>query len=298
MFPDKDTVSSLVQWASQMLRMHGVDSPRLDAEVILSHLLGCNRINLYVNPEKPVENILAIRYQKAIQKRAQRVPLHYITHHAEFMSLDFYVDERVLIPRPETELIVEAVMKRVHAMPKEREIVLVDIGVGSGNIAIALAKKIDTIRIFAGDISPDALAVARINAQRHAVLDKITFLCGDIFQPLEGLEIESKIDFIVSNPPYIASDEFHTLQKEVRDHEPYTALISGQDGLGIFQRIIAQAKRWLRSGGYLIFEVGERQAQQVAHLIQDTGCFKKPECIKDYQYIDRIVIAQREEDCG
>ncbi len=298
MFPDKYTVSSLIQWASKMLHIHGIDSPRLDAEVILSYLLGCNRINLYVDPEKPVENIPAIRYQKAIQRRAQRVPLQYITNHAEFMSLDFYVDERVLIPRPETELVVEAVMKRAQTLPKESEIVIVDIGVGSGNIAIVLAKRIDNIRIFAVDISPDALAVARINAQRHEVPDKITFLCGDIFQPLEGLEIESKVNFIVSNPPYIACTEFNTLQKEVKDYEPYTALVSGRDSLRIFKRIISQANRWLRSGGFIVFEVGERQAQQVAHLLKDTGCFKKPEFIKDYQHIDRIVVAQREEDCG
>lgn len=297
-FPDKYTVSSLVQWASTMLQMHGIDSPRLDAEVILSYLLGCKRIDLYVNPEKPIENALVISYQKAVQRRALRVPLQYITNHAEFMSLDFYVDERVLIPRPETELVVDAVMKRAETLSEENEIVIVDIGVGSGNIAIALAKKLEKARIFGIDISPGALAVARINAQKHEVLDKITFFCGDVFKPLEGYGIESKVNFIVSNPPYISSDEFNILQKEVRDYEPYAALVSSQDGLHMFKRIISQANTWLRSGGFIIFEVGEKQAHQVGMLLEKTGCFKKPECMKDYQHIDRIVIAQMEGDCG
>lgn len=296
--PDTYTVSNLIHWASKILQGHGIDSPRLDAEVILSHLMDCKRIDLYVNPDKPVEKTTVASYKRAIQKRAQRVPLQYITNHAEFMSLDFYVDERVLIPRPETELLVEAVIKRSQIPSQENEIIVVDIGVGSGNIAIALAKKIGNVRIFAVDISPDALAVARINAQRHDVLDKITFLCGDIFKPLEGYGIESKVSFIVSNPPYISSDEFDTLQKEARDYEPYAALISGQDGLQMFKRIVSQVNTWLKPGGFIIFEVGEKQAYQVARLLEDTGCFKKPEFMKDYQHIDRIVIARMEGDCG
>lgn len=297
-FPEKLTISGLVRWATGILQEHGIDSPSLDAEVLLSHLLSCKRIDLYVHPDKPVEDAIAIRYREFIQKRSQRTPLQYITNHAEFMSLDFYVDERVLIPRPETELLVDAVIKRVQPPGSESEILVVDIGVGSGNIAITLAKMIDKARIFAIDISPDALAVAQINTQRHEVDDKITFLCGDLFQPLEGYGTTLKADFIVSNPPYIASNEFNTLQKEVRDFEPYTALISGQDGLQMFKRMISDAGRWLKPGGYVIFEVGEKQARSVARLFQDTGCFKKPVFVKDYQHIHRIVIAQLEESRG
>ncbi len=297
-FPDKNIVSCLIHWAVRMLHEHGIDSPRLDAEIILSHLLNCRRIDLYIHPDKPVELHEVISYQKAIQRRAQRVPLQYITHHAEFVSLNFYVDERVLIPRPETELVVEAVIKRSQFLPKETEIIIVDIGVGSGNIAVTLAKKSDNARIFAIDISPDALAVARINAQRHGVLDKITFLCGDTFQPLAGYGIESKVHFIVSNPPYISSAEFGDLQREVKDHEPYIALVSGQDGYQMFKHIIADAHAWLKPGGFIIFEVGEKQAQPVARLLEDTGYFKKTNLIKDHQHIYRIVISQMEKTCG
>ena len=297
-FPDKYTISSLARWAKNLLQEHNIDSPSLDAEVILSHLLDYKRIDLYVHPDKPVEDSVVMRYKEAIRKRSQRVPLQYITNHAEFMSLDFYVDERVLIPRPETELLVDAVIKRAQTLTHENEIVIVDVGVGSGNIAITLAKKIDNARIFAIDISPDALAVAKINAQRHQVLDKITFLCGDIFKPLEGYGIESKISFIVSNPPYISSDEFHDLQKEVRDFEPYGALVSGQDGLQMFRRIITHANTWLKPGGYVIFEAGEKQARKVARLFEDRGCFKKADFLKDYRHIHRIVIAQMEEGRG
>ena len=266
--------------------------------MILSHLLDYKRIDLYVYPDKPVEDTVVIRYKEAIQKRSQRVPLQYITNHAEFMSLDFYVDERVLIPRPETELLVEAVIKRAQILTHENEIVIVDIGVGSGNIAITLAMKIDNARIFAIDLSPDALAVAKINAQRHAVFSKITFLCGDIFRPLEGYGIESKVNFIVSNPPYVSSAEFDSLQEEVRNFEPYGALISGQDGLQMFRRIITHANTWLKPGGYVIFEAGEKQARKIARLFEETRCFKKAAFIRDYQHISRIVIAQMEECRG
>jgi len=295
-FPDKYTISRLVHWARKILHESATDIPSLDAEVILSHLLGCKRIDLYTHPDQPVEETVVMRYKESIRRRSQRVPLQYITNHAEFMSLDFYVDERVLIPRPETELLVEAVIEKAQMLT--HEIVIVDIGVGSGNIAITLAKKIDNARIFALDISPDALTVAKINAQRHQVLDRITFLCGDIFQPLGGFGIETKVDFIVSNPPYISSDEFNNLQKEVRDFEPYAALISGQDGLHMFKRIIAHANMWLKSGGVITFEVGEKQARKVARLFAETRCFKKADLLKDYQHISRIVIAQMEEGRG
>jgi len=291
-------MSGIVNWASNILREHGVDSPRLDAEIILAYLMGCKRIDLYTHPAKDISESVAVSYKKAIQRRAQRVPLQYITNHAEFMSLDFYVDERVLIPRPETELLVEAVIKKSQILSKEREIVIVDIGVGSGNIAITLATKISNARIFAVDISSDALIVAKINAERHHVLDKITFLCGDIFKPLEGYGIESKIHFIVSNPPYVAIDEFENLQEEVRNYEPYGALVSGQDGLQMFKRIIAGANIWLKPGGLIVCEVGEKQIRTVACLLEDAGCFKKTEFIEDYQHIYRIIVAQMGGDCG
>lgn len=297
-FSGKPTVSNLIRWASKTLKAHGIDSPRLDAEVILSHLLNCKRIELYIHPDKLLEDATAESYKKAIQKRTRRVPLQYITNHAEFMSMDFYVDERVLIPRPETELLVEAVIKRSQIYSKEPEILIVDIGVGSGNIAITLAKKIINSKIFAIDISPDALSVAKINAQRHQVLEKITFLCGDTFKPLSGLKLETEIHFIVSNPPYLASDEFVTLQEEVRMFEPYTALVSDQDGLYMFKHIITNTHTWLKPGGFIVLEVGESQAPKVAKLLEGTKYFKKIEFIKDYQYINRIVVAQTEETRG
>lgn len=292
------TVSGLIHWANRELEAHKIDTPRLDAEVILSHLLGCRRIDLYVYPDKPVVDTIAAAYQNAIRRRGQKVPLQYITHHAEFMSLDLYVDERVLIPRPETELLVEAVLEKSRIMFQGDEITLVDIGAGSGAIAITLAKKIDRARVFAVDISADALAVARMNAGRHDVLRKITFLCGDTFEPLKEYGLKSKVHFVVSNPPYVSSGEFRYLPKEVRDYEPYVALVSGTDGLPMFKRIITHVKTWLRPGGFLLFEVGERQAQPVRQLLEDTGYFIKPAFIKDYQNIDRIVVAQRETARG
>ena len=298
LFPAECTVFSLVQWASRLLQNYRIETPRLDAEIILAHLLKCERIDFHIHPEKPVEDTPAIQYKAAILKRIQRVPLQYITHHAEFMSLDFYVDERVLIPRPETELLVEAVLKKQSLLSGEHEIIIMDIGTGSGNIPVTLAKKTNTTRIFAIDISEDALAVAKINAQKHHVLSKITFLCGDIYKPMNGYAMESSVHFIVSNPPYIAHHEFDTLQEEVRKFEPYGALISGRDDLSMFKCIIKDAQIWLKPGGFIFFEVGEKQAYKVAQLLEDTHDFKKAEFIKDYQHINRIVVAQMEEMRG
>jgi release factor glutamine methyltransferase len=297
-FPAERTVFRLLQWASRLLQNYRIETPRLDAEVILAHLMECERIDFHIHPEKPVEDTTATHYKAAIRKRIQCVPLQYITHHAEFMSLDFYVDERVLIPRPETELLVEAVLKRLYLLSGKREIVMVDIGTGSGNISVTLAKKINNARVFAIDISEDALAVAKINAKKHHVLNKITFLCGDIYQPLNDYAMESGVHFIVSNPPYIAQHEFDTLQEEVRNFEPYGALISGHDDLSMFKRIISDAQIWLKPGGFIIFEVSEKQAYKVAQLLEDTHGFKKAEFIKDYQHINRIVVAQMEEMRG
>lgn len=294
----KLTVSDLIHRASRELQAREIDTPRLDAEVILSHFLNCRRIDLHVYPDNPVDDTVAAAYRNAIRRRGEKVPLQYITRHAEFMSLDFCVDERVLIPRPETELLVEAVLEKSRSMSHADEIILVDIGSGSGAIAVTLAKKIDKARIFAVDISADALAVAKINAGRHDVLHKITFLCGDTFEPLSEYRLEPGVHFIVSNPPYVSSLEFPHLPKEVRDYEPYVALVSGPDGLQIFKRILARVSTWLRPEGFLLFEVGERQAQQVLQLLEDARCFKKPSCRKDYQNIDRIVIAQMETGRG
>ncbi|MGQ3686353.1 MAG: peptide chain release factor N(5)-glutamine methyltransferase [Candidatus Loosdrechtia sp.] len=293
---NKSTISGLISWGNRILQQHGIDSSRLDAEIILSHLLGCKRIDLYLHPDKPVGNTISVNYKKGIQKRAMHMPVQYITNHAEFMSMDFSVDERVLIPRPETEFLVEAVIRKSQLLSKEQEITIVDIGAGSGNISITLVKHIGNARIFATDISPDALEVAKANARKHQAHGKILFLCGDLYKPLEKCKLESGVDFIVSNPPYVSHSEFDALQEEVRCYEPYGALVSSQYGLQLFKRIISNAHVWLKPGGFLTFEVGEKQAQKVAHLIEDTGYFKKSELIKDYQQIYRIVISQKKEE--
>ena len=296
--PDKPTIYNLTNWASKLLLDSGIESPRLDTEIILAHSAGLNRLYLHTHPDKSLEDTIVKRFVNNVKRRLRRVPLQYITNHSEFMSLDFYVDERVLIPRPETEFLIDPVTKIALSSYNENEVFIVDIGVGSGNIAITLAKKIKNARIFAIDISPNAIEVAKFNAQRHDVMEKITFLCGDTFKPLKGLGLESKINFIVSNPPYISSDEFHFLQEEVKCFEPYTALVSGKDGLEAFKSIISDAKTWLKRNGFIVFEVADRQAQKVVQLIKDKRCFKNIDSIKDYQKIDRIVFAQMEDIRG
>ncbi|MBM4054591.1 MAG: peptide chain release factor N(5)-glutamine methyltransferase [Planctomycetes bacterium] len=292
------TIRGVIQWAVRELQCSGIDSPRLDAEVILSHLLGCDRTELHTHPEKPVQCAIASQYKKAIQRRVQRTPLQYITHHAEFMSLDFYVNESVLIPRPETELLVEAAIKKANGFLSEDEIIVIDIGVGSGNIAVSLAKYIDISKIYAIDISPEAIDIAKINARKHGVENKITFLCGNIYEPLQSRGIKIKAHFIVSNPPYIASSELSVLQQEVRDYEPHTALISGTSGLEMFERILEDISSWLRPSGFLLLEVAEKQARQIIKMMKNTNIFTSIQRIKDYQNISRILIAQREDNIG
>src|SRR3972149_9592039 len=220
--PDKPTVYNLTNWANKLLLDSGIESPRLDTEIILAHSAGLNRLYLHTHPDETLEATIVKRFVNNVKRRLQRVPLQYITNHSEFMSLNFYVDERVLIPRPETEFLIDTVTKIALSSYNENEVFIVDIGVGSGNIAITLAKKIKNARIFAIDISPNAIEVAKFNAQRHDVMEKITFLCGDTFKPLKGLGRESKGEIRGTIPPSEALPVMFCRKLLRKCFDPYT----------------------------------------------------------------------------
>jgi release factor glutamine methyltransferase len=209
------------------------------------------------------------------------------------MSLDFVVDERVLIPRPETEILVETVLKKTdNKLYHDRAITVIDIGTGSGNIAVSLAKNRSNIKIYASDISQEALTVASENIQRHDVADKIQLLHGNVFDAFSSNVKKGQVDFIVSNPPYVSESESRNLEPELIDHEPLLALVGGEDGLFFYKQIIKDARSWIKPGGYLVIEIGETQADSIIKLMQNELHYDEIETIKDLQGNERIISAR------
>ena len=231
-----NTIRNILKWAIATLKEAEIDSPGINADTLLSFVLSCDRTKLYTNPDKIINPTDINRYKELINERIRHVPLQYITHRVEFMSLDFFVDERVLIPRPETEILVETVLKKVqNKQYSNRKITIMDIGTGSGCIAVSLAKYLSDAEIYASDISQEALEIAKTNAQRHDVADKIHLLHGDLFSVFSSHIDQGGVDFIVSNPPYVEESEWKNLEPELREHEPREALVAGKDGLMFIQ---------------------------------------------------------------
>ncbi|MDE0505761.1 MAG: peptide chain release factor N(5)-glutamine methyltransferase [Candidatus Poribacteria bacterium] len=278
-------VLDLIQWTTDYFKRHGIPSPRLDAELLLSHVLGTSRLQLYLRFEMPVFPEHLSTFRELIKKRTANVPVSYLTSRKEFFSLEFYVDSRVLIPRPETEVLVENVLQ-VQEAPCQ----LIDIGTGSGAIAISLAANRPEWEILATDISAEALEVAQKNAVVHQCADRLTFQQGNLFEPLETLP-ESRFDWIVSNPPYVSTKEYPFLPHDVRDHEPETALLAGTDGLDVIVDILEGAPRFLKSGGRVGLEIGHNHCQDVLEIVQSNSAYSGCQVITDYSGIERVVIA-------
>jgi release factor glutamine methyltransferase len=278
------TVRRLLEWTEDFLRKKGFESPRLEAQILLAHALGCKKIDLYVrHDEEPTED-RRTAFRETIKKRAEGMPVAYLVGHREFYSLEFAVTPAVLIPRPETETLVMEALRRLKPLESPR---VLDLGTGSGAIAVAIARQHKTARITAVDVSSPALAVAIGNAQRHGVADRITFLEGDLFAPVAG----QTFDLIVSNPPYIADAEFAALDVGVREFEPRAALAGGPDGLDFFRRIAADVQTYLSPGGAILVEIGATQEAAVrdlfaARLDPDTS-------VKDSAGRPRVVTAKR-----
>lgn len=274
------------------LTTHGISNPRLDAEVLLAQALGTNRTGLYTRLHVPLSLEQQEIFRVLFQRRMQREPLHYITGVREFWSLEFKVDPRVLIPRPETEVVVETALRLLsQSAIRNPQSAILDIGTGSGCIAIALAKDLPQAEIWATDASADALAVANENARHHGVTERIRFLQGDLFAPIVGKE--DGFDLIVANPPYIARPELTALQPEVRDWEPSAALDGGPDGLDFYHRLLREGPTYLCSGGGLVMEIGHGQGTAVMHLAQEQRDLSDCRCVSDYAGRERVIIACR-----
>ena len=283
------SVVDLLEWTTGYFQQHGVPNPRLDAEVLLGHLLKKSRLQLYLHFEMPVFQEHLTPFRELIQKRIAHTPVSYLTNRKEFMSLDFYVDERVLIPRPETEQLVETILTAETGNVQR----LLELGTGSGVIATSLAVQQAEWEIVATDISEPALAVARKNAEIHACTAQIQFLSGDLFEPVAALSAngEAPFDWIVCNPPYIKNTERDTLHPDVRDHEPEIALFAGDDGLDVIRRLIAEAPTYLAPMGKLILEIGATQANTLRTLLAAESAYATYKLFKDYAGKERIVLA-------
>jgi release factor glutamine methyltransferase len=280
------TISTLLQHATSLLINAGCPSPSIDAERLLCRALDLSRTDLYLNASRSLTPEEIQRCETLLHLRVTRFPLQYILKETEFMSLPFSVDPSVLIPRPETEILVEAVIDRLRrlALP---HLTVADIGTGSGAIAVAIAYLLPQTVVYATDISDAALRIARLNAGRNGVINRVFLLKSDVTVPLT-----CQLDALVSNPPYIPTDGIRHLPPEVRDHEPHQALDGGPDGLRSYQRLVPHATGLLKNGGVLGLEVGgERQAQEVGEMIEEAAMFQKVEIIKDLNGIDRVVIA-------
>ena len=282
-------VVDLLDWTSQYFEQNAIPNPRLDAEVLLGHLLGKNRLQLYLDFEMPVFQENLTPFRELIKKRIARTPVSYLTNRKEFMSLEFYIDERVFIPRPETEQLVETILTTQIDKPQ----CLLELGTGSGVIATMLAVHQPEWDITATDLSEDALAVAEKNAEIHACTAQIKFLSGDLFEPVKAIDPngETQFDWIVCNPPYIKKTESDSLSPDVRDYEPEIALFAGDDGLAVIRRLIAEAPEYLAPNGKLILEIGDTQADAVRTLINAEPAYCSCELIKDYAEKERIVMA-------
>jgi release factor glutamine methyltransferase len=253
-------------------------NPRRDAEVLMAHVLRCDQVALLTHPERLLSPAESARYESFLTRRLGFEPIQYITGEQEFFGLPFEVSPDVLIPRPETEHLVQAVLERVAANAR-----IVDVGTGSGAIAVALAHALPRAQVTAVDLSPAALAVARSNAQRHAVSDRVTFLQSDLLAALDGTDF----DAVVSNPPYVAEGE--VLEPQVANYEPRSALYAGPTGLEIYERLIPQARERLKPHGWVMLEIGFGQQAAVEALLHGWSAVS---FIRDLQGIPRVVQAQ------
>jgi release factor glutamine methyltransferase len=256
------TIKALLAWTADHFAKKGLDSPRLDAELLLAHVLGCKRIDLIVRYDEQPNDGERAAFRQLVQKRLDRCPTAYLVGVREFYLLPFEVTSAVLIPRPDTETLVDAAIEFLKKRPTPTAL---DVGTGSGCVAVSVAAGVKTAAVTAVDVSPDAVAVAGRNAKRNNVADRVRLLTGNLFAPLQP---GTTFDLIVSNPPYIPPSEIETLMPEVRDHEPRVALDGGTDGLAFYRRLTAEAKAWLKPGGALMVEIGHTQGDAVTALFQ------------------------------
>jgi release factor glutamine methyltransferase len=290
MLPETWTILKLLKWTTAYFKSHHIEQPRAAAEMLLAHTLGVERVDLYVQYDRPLESHELELFKGFIQRRIQREPVAYIVGKKEFWSMDLKVTCDILIPRPETETLVETAFTIVPPEPGSAPLSILDLGTGSGAIVLAIASERPGHSFYAVDRSGKALAVAQDNARMRELDRAITFLQGNWFDPVRDLG--RYFDVIVSNPPYISSQEFEVLPPEITQYEPREGLDGGSDGLEAIRLIIKQASDSMVPGGWLLFEIGHDQWAAVEKLIADSGAYSDWAVIKDYSGHDRVARAR------
>jgi release factor glutamine methyltransferase len=281
------TIRCVLGRATQRLQAAGIDSARLDADVLMCHALRINKSHLYVSLDERLEPSARHRFGGFLIRRLRREPIAYITGRQEFWSLDFLVTPDVLIPRPETERLVEISLECLGAFDSDLVLRILDIGTGSGALAVTLAKELPRAQVVATDISVAALEIARDNAARHQVADRIQFRASNLFESIR----EHEFHLVVANPPYVRRGELPALAPEVSQWEPRTALDGGVDGLDYYCGIVAQGFRHLLPGGALIMEIGAAMGREITELLGSTGNYTSPLVYQDYAGKDRVIVA-------
>lgn len=282
------TIGKILKWTEEYFAKAGLDTPRLDAEVLLCHVLHKERIHLYVHFDQPLSKEELAQFKAYIKERVQHKPVAYIVGYKDFMGLEFKVTADTLIPRPDTEILVEAVISRLKTGDDTG--IIADIGTGTGAICLSLLNYLTSLRAVTVDISTKALAVAKENAQRLGLADRIEFYQGDLLEPIK----DGQFTAIVSNPPYIPEGDIAALAADVKDYEPISALVAGPDGLDCYRRLVAEAGALLRAGGFLAMEIGINQREPLEQLAQGMG-WGKVEVIKDLAGIDRVLILWKQK---
>jgi release factor glutamine methyltransferase len=290
MSSDPWTIGRLLTWTTDFLREKGADSPQLDAQVLLAHAKGCTRIQLYTIFDEVAPDPLREKFRALVKERAAGKPVAYLVGQREFFSLPFEVTPDVLIPRPETETLVVRALDLAKERFKSGALHIADVGTGSGILAVTLAKRLPQARVTAIDVSPKALAVAQRNAEKHAVVEQVTFLEGDV---LARTPATPTFDLIVSNPPYVLSGEMATLPADVRNFEPALALDGGEQGTAVIERLLPQAAERLKPGGWLLIEIGPTTAARTESLIDATPALERQPTLKDLARLPRVVQAKR-----
>ena len=289
------TTRKLLEWITPFLAGKAVDSPRVVAEMLLSHVIGCERMRLYMEVDRPASPLELATLRELVGRASKHEPVQYLVGEAWFFSRSYFVDRSTLIPRPCTETLVEHVLQWFRAEPGRSQPLIADIGTGTGCIAISLLAQLKSARVIATDISDDALALAGRNAQRHGVADRLDLVRGAALQPLRS-HAESgtaRFDCICSNPPYIPDHEWDMVAPNVRLHEPAAALRGGADGLDVIRPLRAGAGELLKPGGQLVLEIAHSQHDEVMQLAQENDAYATAQILRDHEGLCRVLVLTR-----
>jgi len=284
------TIGRILKWTEDYFAQKGIENPRLDAEVLLGHVLNKQRIYLYVHFDEPLQAAELSAFREMIKQRINHVPVAYILGVKEFMGLSFKVTKDTLVPRPDTEILVQGAVDRLRQKAEEK-LRIADIGTGTGAVGLSVLHYVEGTELDTVDISPAARAVAEENATKLNLADRAHFFTGDLLAPLQGNSYAA----ILSNPPYIPAADIDGLSADVQLSEPHRALDGGEDGLDFYRRLCEEAPAMLDQGGFMAFEVGIKQAMAVVDLAKRNTLIGKTEILKDYAGIDRVVVAWKKE---